>query len=264
MKLGHVTSTFTLAALILCANCATVSRGPELPGINQNRASTYRLDVLPSGHGSGVVISRDGYIVTAKHVAAAATNGLEILIDEGNGQPTAYRAEVVALDPVHDIAIVKIDRRFDRPALLEDMANINPGDAVYNVGYPYDFGEMVGRGSIQKLHFSYRDEDTGELAVNDAILVDVPDGPGTSGSGVFLARSGRLIGIMSMTFWASNGQPPTVTRVLVSVEHVKELLRANRIDFARADDRPTGNARTATVSDTQRWSITINAVADGD
>ncbi len=249
-----------LITLFCGASCATVARGPELPKIERNRAATYRVDALEGGHGSGVVISNDGHIVTAKHVAEAASAGMEILIDEGDGKPRSYPAEVVAVDPVYDIAILKINRRFDRPALLEDMANLHPGDEIYNVGYPYDFGEMVGRGSIQRLHFTYRDEDTGELVVNDAILADLPDGPGTSGSGIFLKRSGRLIGIMSATLSAGNGrQPPTVTRVVVSIEHVKALLEANRVNYAQARRTPDPALRSAPTRDAGRWTITIGA-----
>jgi len=260
MNSGRMFIISIVSVLFFSFGCAALSRGPDLPGINRNRSATYRVDIVNEGHGSGVVVSNDGYIVTARHVAAAAKkDGMEILIDEGDGRPKAYPAKVIALDPVYDIAILKIDRYFSQPALLEDMASLNPGDEVYNVGYPYDFGEMVGRGCIQKLHWSYVDEDTGKLAVNDAILVDIPDGPGTSGSGVFLKRSGRLMGIMSMALWAGGeGQPPTITRVLVSVEHVKALLDANRVSYARAVRYPDGVDQTAAVGDPGQWSITID------
>lgn len=251
----YATFLFVLGSL----SCATISRGPDLKKINENRRSTYRLDILPQGHGSGVVISKDGYIVTARHVVLAADTGLEILIDEGDGKPTTYKAEVVAIDPVYDIAIVKINRHFDHPAALEDAASLNPGDAVYNVGYPYSFGEMVGRGYIQKLHYTLKDEDTGVVEIKDGILVDMPDGPGTSGSGVFLQRSGKLIGIVSMALWVGDGrQPPTVTRVLVSVEHVKELLKANKISAAVLDG-PAADSSAPSASDGRHMAIIINA-----
>jgi S1-C subfamily serine protease len=261
MKLTRTVVVYaTLLSSLGGLSCATFSRGPDLKKINENRRSTYRLDVLPQGHGSGVVISKDGYIITAGHVAVAADAGLEILIDEGDGKPTVYKAKVVAIDPVYDIAIVKVDRHFNNPASLEDMANLNPGDAVYNVGYPYDFGQMVGRGYIQKLHFDLKDEDTGADSIKDAILVDMPDGPGTSGSGVFLQRSGKLIGIVSMALWVGNGsQPPTVTRVLVSVEHVKALLKANKISCATFDGT-TMHPVEASVSGGHQVTITIKAL----
>ena len=215
--------TALLASFCLPA-CAIWHRGPELRRINDNRRATYRLDVPFEGHGSGTVVSHDGHVLTAAHVAVAAASGLEITIEEGNGVIQTYPAQIVAIDVDHDMAVVKIDRHFDRPAALEDPDAVHPGDAIYNVGYPYDFGEMVGRGYVQKTGFDLT-EDDGTAAIQDAILVDMPDGPGTSGSGIFLARSGKLIGVMSMALWAGGDeQPATVTRVLGSVRYARALL----------------------------------------
>ncbi len=231
-----------LAALFLVACAGPIqtlaSNGPDLVRIVENRQATYRIDILPRGHGSGVVVSTEGHIVTAAHVVDG-DGGLEITLVEGRGgKPVTYKAKVVAVDKAHDIAVIKIDRHFDRPAILEDPANLHPGDALYNVGYPYNFGEMVGRGNIMRTHFTLRDDD-GEIAINDAILADLPDGPGTSGSAIFLERNGRLIGVMSMMIWMTSGrEPPMLVRVLVSVEHVRALLDQAKITYLSAP--PTG------------------------
>ena len=240
-------SPFWLLPLFLLAGCALLSKGPDLTRIEANRDATFRLDILPKGHGSGIVVSREGHILTAAHVALAGIGqpgaGIEIVIDDGDGKPKVYPAEVIAVDPDHDVALVKIDHRFDRPAGLADPDEVHPGDAVYNVGYPYDFGQMVGRGYVQKTHFNYADPDGG-ADIKDATLVDMPDGPGTSGSGIFLARNGKLMGIMSMAFWVSAGsQPPTITRVLVSVKYARALLEANGVKYS-TNASPPGGAMT--------------------
>ncbi|MFA6603832.1 MAG: serine protease [Patescibacteria group bacterium] len=233
-----ISSSYLAAfCLFICLPaCAFRQHGPEVFKIQENRQATYRLDSPFNGHGSGVVVSREGHVLTAAHVAVAGD--LEITIEEGGGIIQTYPAELISLDPDHDLAVVKIDRHFDHPAVLEDPAVVHPGDEVYNVGYPYSFGEMVGRGYVQKLDYGLTKDD-GTVVIQDAILVDMPDGPGTSGSGIFLARSGKLIGVMSMAFWMSNGDiPPTVTRVLASVEYARKLLESSGVQYLTSADAP--------------------------
>ncbi len=241
MKPGRLafSSLFGIFAALLLVACAgpmktLASNGPDLVRIVENRQATYRIDILPRGHGSGVVVSTEGHIVTAAHVVEDSKGVQITLVDGRDGTPVTYKAQVIAIDKAHDLALIKIDHRFSRPAILEDPANLHPGDGLYNVGYPYNFGEMVGRGNIMRLHFTLRNDD-GTTAINDAILADLPDGPGTSGSAIFVERNGRLAGIMSMMLWMTSGrEPPMLVRVLVSVEHVRKLLDQAKVPYQSA------------------------------
>lgn len=214
----HMVAVF---ALTFAVGCATVShRGPELPKLLENQDATHRVDILPGGHGSAVVINPDGYLLTCYHVAGDGSVPLSISIAEGDGTSVTLTARVVAYDQKLDLAVIKVDRHFDYPVILEDIGNVHDGNEVYNVGYPYFFGEIVGRGYIMKKAYSH-----GDLHLDNVIVVDMPDGPGTSGSGVFSAKSGKLVGIIKMMIWVGRpGVPPTVIRILTGVDDVKKFL----------------------------------------
>lgn len=226
---------FIVALMALLSGCATaghVRRGSELVRFIENSDATYRIDTTPAGHGSGVVISREGHILTAYHVVEGES-ALTISINEGGPAPRTYPARVVASDPAADLAVVKIERGFRAPAVLEDIENLHAGDAVYNIGYPYDFGEMVGRGHIARLRFTLIRPDR-DVALRDVLLVQIADGPGTSGSGVYAASSGRLVGVMRMLFWVTSGRaPPMVICVVTPVDQIRAFLDRNRIPYAR-------------------------------
>lgn len=221
-----------LSVTILGTGCATTSlRANDLTRYGANSDATYRIDVT-SGHGSGVVVSAEGHILTCHHVIEDEAS-VSVSIDEGGPYPHVYRARVLATDPVNDLAILKVDRRFRTPAVIGDLSEIQPGDRLYNVGYPYDFGEMTGRGYVMRLHYS---TDEGRSSIRDMILADIPDGPGTSGSGVYLESNGRLVGVMRMMIAVGRrGAPLMVVRGLVPVDRIRTFLTANRVPFVNAD-----------------------------
>lgn len=218
--------------LLTLSGCATVSGARhDLARYGENSDATYRVDVT-SGHGSGVVVSAEGHILTCYHVVEDEAS-VSISINEGGPGIHVYTATVLATDPANDMALLKIDRRFRAPVPLEDMDDVRPGDAVYNVGYPFDFGEMTGRGYIMRLHYSTTETST---PLHDMILVDMPDGPGTSGSGVYSASTGRLVGQMRMMIAVGRGRmPPMVVRALTPVSTMRRFLVANRVPFLRSD-----------------------------
>jgi S1-C subfamily serine protease len=239
-----IARTCAVAALMIglggCATAGSAVRAPELAHLQENSAATYRIDILPAGHGSGTVISTEGHILTAAHVVVNDDDGkverkIQIVIDEdGKSMPTTYPATVVALDKKEDLAVVKVERRFANPVILEDERNLHAGDRVYNVGYPYAFGDMIGRGYVAKMHYTLK---TGKgVDIDDGLVMDIPDGPGTSGCGVFAESSGRLVGVMRLMFWVQHGPvPPMVVKVATPVSHVRRFLDANKIPYVTAD-----------------------------
>ncbi|HTM68043.1 MAG TPA: serine protease [Candidatus Binatia bacterium] len=256
-KTGPTLYLSVLCCLLLSlSGCATVSGARhDLVRYGENSDATYRIDVT-SGHGSGVVVSAEGHILTCYHVVEDEAS-VSISIYEGGPGVHVYTATVLATDRVHDMALLKIDRRFRAPAVIADMDELHPGDSLYNVGYPYDFGEMTGRGYIMRLHYS-----TTELStpLSDMILADLPDGPGTSGSGVYLSSNGHLAGQMRMMIAVGRrGMPPMVVRALTPANMLRRFLVANRVPFPHADGTveeyaplppaphpaPTGSARAA-------------------
>ncbi len=223
---------------------APASNAGEMARYRLNSDATYRIDVISPdghGHGSGVVISTEGYILTVNHVVDHPGN-LSIMVSEGPGPPKTYPLRVIATDKVHDLAVVKVERRFANPAILEDIRNVHPGDEVYNIGYPYDYGEMVARGHVMRLHYSMPEDENDKklpadrrIYVRDMILSDFLAGPGTSGSGIFLSSSGKLVGVMRLLIWQGGGYVAMTTRALVPVNQVEDFLRLYRIPHVTSD-----------------------------
>jgi len=218
--------------LLSLSGCATVSGARhDLARYGENSDATYRIDVT-SGHGSGVVVSAEGHILTCYHVIEDEPM-VTISISGGSPGVRVYTATVLATDPANDMALLKIDRRFRSPAVFADMSELHPGDPLYNVGYPYDFGEMTGRGYIMRLHYSTSDTST---PIRDMILADLPDGPGTSGSAVYLSSNGRVAGMMRMMIAVGRrGAPPMVVRALTPVSIIRPFLEANRVPYVKPD-----------------------------
>jgi hypothetical protein len=201
----------------------------RLVELEHNRLMTFRVDILPGGHGSGALISTEGHILTAEHVVKDA-KGLQIRLLDKNGKTKVYPAKVIAVDAEHDLAVIKIDRKFRSAAVIGGLDEIRAGDAVYNVGYPHDFGELIGRGNIMRTDWS--ETFRGGSKVDRAMLADIKDGAGTSGSGVFSAYTGHLIGVLVSKVWVRRRTTPaTVVHVVVPVRFIRPLLQKAKVKF---------------------------------
>lgn len=219
-----------LVLLTGCASTGALHRN-GLPRYAENGDATYRIDVA-GGHGSGFVVSAEGHIMTAYHVVEDEAS-VTISIMEGGAAPRTYTARVIATDETNDLALLQVDRRFRTPAVIGANDEAVAGLRVYNIGYPFSFGEMTGRGYIMRTGYSTTESTT---PIRDVLLVDIPDGPGTSGSAVYSEQSGRVIGVMRMMIAVGRrGMPPMVVRVLTPVLPVRALLERNRVPYLRAD-----------------------------
>lgn len=138
--------------------------------------------------GSGVIISKDGYIVTNNHVIADAT---EVEVSLNNGRK--YKAKVVGVDPNTDLAVIKIDER-DLPSINfanSDQARI--GDWVLAVGNPMNLTSTVTAGiiSAKGRNISLLE---GQRVIESFIQTDAAVNPGNSG-GALVDMDGRLVGV---------------------------------------------------------------------
>jgi len=253
----------TKTMLVLCAflaACGGRAKGPETPKIYDNADATHRVDILPKGHGSAVVIDAGkGLLLTCHHVAGEGERELRINIAVGDGPAVAYPARVVAWDEELDLAVIKVERRFEREVVFASDDEIHVLDDIYNVGFPYDLGEMAGKGHIKAVH-----HDDPDLKLKNALVVDITDGPGTSGSGVFLTRNGKLIGIMKMLIRVGpmDGRQ-VIVRVLTGVDDIRAFLdRANIAYRSDYDSSPSGAWTNASGNpDIDRLTITISPPA---
>ncbi len=143
--------------------------------------------------GSGVIISKDGYIVTNYHVISNATK-ITVTLKDGK----KYKAKVIGSDPKTDLALIKIDAKNLTPITIGDSNKVQVGDIVLAIGNPFGLGETVTQGIVSATNRS----SIGINSYEDFIQTDAAINPGNSG-GALVDLKGRLIGINSAILTAS-------------------------------------------------------------
>ncbi|AZV45759.1 serine protease [Nautilia sp. PV-1] len=145
--------------------------------------------------GSGVIVTKNGYIVTNNHVVAGAT---KIIVKLHDGRK--YTAKLIGTDPKTDIAIIKINAKNLKPITIADSSKVKVGDIVLAIGNPFGLGESVTHGIVSALNRT-------SIGLNDYenfIQTDAAINPGNSG-GALVDLKGRLIGINSAIISRSGG-----------------------------------------------------------
>lgn len=146
--------------------------------------------------GSGVIISKDGYIVTNNHVIENSDEILVTLLDD----ETEYKAKLIGSDPKTDIAIIKIDAKDLKAVKFGDSANLMEGDIVFAIGNPFGVGGTITQGIISALNKN----NIGLNQYENFIQTDASINPGNSG-GALVDSRGALIGINSAILSRSGG-----------------------------------------------------------
>ncbi|MFD1776568.1 S1C family serine protease [Paenibacillus rhizophilus] len=142
-------------------------------------------------HGSGVIITSGGWIVTNAHVIESMQNATVVTSDG-----KSYGIKDYYADEVSDIALLKINAAYLKPASFAEASNVKVGEKVIAIGSPLSFalrnsatvGVVSGSGRV--VDASYR------LLQSDAAI-----NPGNSG-GPLVNMSGKVIGIVSMKYSA--------------------------------------------------------------
>ena len=136
--------------------------------------------------GSGVIVDRNGYILTNEHVVGKADK-IKVKIHD---DPKLYDAKVVGEDMETDLAVIKIE--LGRPLTAAKLGNsngLNVGDWVLAVGSPFGLDETVTAGII-----SAKGRDLGGSQFQRFVQTDAAINPGNSG-GPLLNMAGEVIGI---------------------------------------------------------------------
>lgn len=149
-----------------------------------------RDESIPSGAGSGVIISSDGYIVTNNHVIENSDK-LEVTL---NNQQT-YTATVVGTDPNTDIALIKIDEDNLPHLAFYNSDNLKVGEWVLAIGNPFGLNSTVTAGIVSAkgrgIGILGR---SGDHPIESFIQTDAAINPGNSG-GALVNTNGHLVGI---------------------------------------------------------------------
>lgn len=149
---------------------------------------------IPTDIGTGFIVSKDGLIITNKHVVL--TNGATYKVITKDGKE--YDAVSISRDPSNDIAIIKIDANNLIPLKLGDSSNLKVGQFVIAIGTALgEFRHTVTTGVISGLGRGITAGSVYEGFVeklDDVIQTDAAINPGNSG-GPLLNSSGEVIGI---------------------------------------------------------------------
>jgi serine protease Do len=160
------------------------------------------FQIPTTGVGSGFVITRDGYILTNRHVVQDSRS-LTVELSDGR----QFRATIVKISDTTDLALIKIDATGLTPATIGDSSSLKVGQAAIAIGSPLGtFTETVTRGIVSGLGrpVSVSDQLTRRQETLDGLIqTDAAINPGNSG-GPLLDIAGDVIGINTAT--ASNAE----------------------------------------------------------
>lgn len=152
-----------------------------------------------SAAGTGIIVTSDGYVLTNKHVINGA-NKVTVILDDGT---TFENVEVVATDPLNDIAFLKIKDASDlKAATLGDSKTINVGQQVIAIGNALgEYQNTVTSGIISGTGRSVTASDGSGYnteTLSDMIQTDAAINSGNSG-GPLVNAAGEVIGVNTAT-----------------------------------------------------------------
>ena len=162
-----------------------------LPSVVNITSRTVEFDffygeVPQQGQGSGFVIDKQGHILTNYHVVQGAQQ-VEVTFSDRK----KHKAEIVGVDPSHDLAIIQIKGANLTPATLADSKTLAVGQKVFAIGNPFGLSGTMTRGIISSIRPVRGPEGN---YVDEAIQTDAAINPGNSG-GPLLNAHGEVIGI---------------------------------------------------------------------
>jgi serine protease Do len=158
-------------------------------------------DQYSAALGSGVVVDKNGYILTNNHVIEKATK-IKVRF---HGDTTDYPATVVGADSDTDLAVIHVDRKNLIPAKIGNSESIQVGDWAVAIGSPFGFDSTVTVGIVSSLSRDVPDEENpSHRSFQHFIQTDAAINPGNSG-GPLLNINGEVIGINTMIASRSGG-----------------------------------------------------------
>ncbi len=171
--------------------------------------------------GSGVIVSRDGYILTNNHLVGEAEKVLVILPDERE-----FEAEIVGSDPRTDVAVLKIEAD-DLPVVpVGDSDGLRLGQTVVAIGYPFGIGQTVTKGIVSATsRAGLRLTD-----YEDFIQTDAAINPGNSG-GALINTRGELVGINTAILSRSGGSQGIGFAISINMarEVMEKIIKHGRV-----------------------------------
>ncbi len=155
------------------------------------------------GLGTGIIVSKNGYILSNAHVTGEKYSRCYITLENGKN----YSGTVVWSDSQLDLSITKIEANDLKEIPLGDSEKIRVGETVYAIGNPigFEFRRTVTSGIISAKNRSIKIEENGkESYMSDLLQTDATINPGNSG-GPLINPDGEVIGINTVKISTAEG-----------------------------------------------------------
>lgn len=176
---------------------------PSIVGIEVEfpvTSSFYKMTSTSTSSGSGIIISKDGYILTNNHIVTSSSSSFYYSLGEASSvkvylyeDETPYEAKIVGNDEKTDLAVLKIEKGNLTPAELGDSDSIKVGEFAMAIGNPIGLQSSVTCGVISALNRNIKTAD----ATYNVIQTDAAINSGNSG-GALVNSEGKVIGINTL------------------------------------------------------------------
>ena len=162
-----------------------------------------------TGVGSGFVITEDGFIVTNNHVVTSGQRraGKNNIYQVSFADGSTYEAKLYATDPKSDIAILKIDNKYNEkfPTIKRGSSRVlRRGEFIIALGSPLALNHSATHGIVSCIRHTVdlgqprvQGNSTGKLGLDDYLQMDIPANQGMSG-GPVINIDGEVVGITNM------------------------------------------------------------------
>jgi S1-C subfamily serine protease len=235
--------------------------GPAVVSIAVTTSSEFAV-------GSGVVIDKNGYVLTNDHVINAASGGKGTVVVTFADEATAT-GRIVGEDPASDLAVLKVPADQLTVASLGNSAALAVGDPVIAIGSPLALQGTVTSGIVSALNrpVHITDDTTGPGVYLDAIQTDAPINHGNSG-GALVDASGAVVGINSAAALSTPGASGSSSSVsgigfAIPINYARgiaeQLIRSGKAVHATLGVQ----GRSATTPDGLQQGAYLEQITDG-
>lgn len=205
---GHYASSgasggFAINQLTSSPSAAILPNGKSIPALVKSvLPAIVSIDVKANGsedQGTGMIITKNGYVVTNNHVIAAAAGGAGTITVTPSGSTKAMPATLIGTNPIDDVALIKINNVTNEPTVTFGNSNaLQVGDAVVAIGNALGLAAgtpTVTTGIVSALGRTVTaGSATSSETLNNMIQTDAAINPGNSG-GPLLDSAGAVIGM---------------------------------------------------------------------
>jgi len=169
--------------------------------------------VTNKGMGSGIIIDKQGYVLTNNHVIEGSQSIKVVLADKHE-----YPAYVLGRDEIKDLVILKINAANLPVVTLGNSEKLTPGDEVIAIGYPLDLtgSATISRGIVSAFRID------NEIGLT-YIQTDASINPGSSG-GAIINSTGEVVGITVSTIRVSGGLPVEGMNFAIAIDSAKPII----------------------------------------